>query len=563
MRLGSLLRQSILTIATLLLAACGGGGGGGGEGSAAPPPTFGFNAIPTLVGHNSNQNAFIGFSFAYDADRGGSIFNDPNGDSLTYVMTFNNSATPPAGLTVSGSQLSGTPTESGGFGVTVEARDGRGGTVSDSFFLSIKENSPPQATHPNQNRIVQPGQVDYDATQNGTTFTDPDGHSITYRLSIVNSVGSFTIQGTRIVGSLAAPGFIRGRLEATDELGATSEDLFALVAPATISARPTPATFTYADAELPLPQVYQPGFDPMLWDTMAPTNLTTNAGATLGRVLFYDKRLSITNTHSCASCHQQANGFADPHPFSLGVFNEPTKRNAMALANVRFRLNGKYFWDQRATTLETLALMPIEDLRELGSSLPQVIEELSATDFYPPLFTAAFGTPDVTSERIALALAQFMRSLISYRARFDEAFVMNQPPESVLTDQERRGHGVFVFNCDFCHRNVVHASEFEFNNGLDVVSADPGAGNGSFRVPSLRNIAVSGPYMHDGRFATLAEVIEHYSSGVQPAAHLSAPPVRVGGFNFSAQEKAELEAFLNTLTDAPMLADPKFSDPFQ
>ncbi len=559
MRLGIFLRHSTLATTALLLAACGGGGGG----SAAPPSTIGFNTIPTRVGHNSDQNAFIGFTFAYDADRGGSIFDDADGDALTYVMTFNNSAMPPAGLTVNGSQLSGTPTQSGGFGVRVEASDGRGGTVSDSFFLSIKQNSPPLATRPNQNRIVQPGPVDYDATQNGTTFTDPDGHSFTYRLSIVSSVGSFAVQGLRIVGDFTAPGFVRGRLEATDELGATSEDLFALVVPATLSARPTLGTFTYADAELPLPQVYQPGFDAMLWDTMPPTNLTTNAGATLGRVLFYDKRLSITNTHSCASCHQQANGFADPHAFSLGAFNEPTKRNAMPLANVRFRLNGKYFWDQRAETLETLALMPIEDLSELGSSLPQVLEELSATDFYPPLFAAAFGTPDVTSERMALALAQFMRSLISYRARFDQAFVMGQPPESVLTEQERRGHGVFIPNCDICHTNVVHASEFEFHNGLDVVSADPGVGNGSFRAPSLRNIAVSGPYMHDGRFATLAEVIEHYSTGVKPASHLSVPFVQAGGFNFSAQQKAELEAFLNTLTDAPMLADPKFSDPFQ
>lgn len=559
MRLGIPLRQSILGTTTLLLAACGGGSGGG----AAPPQPNQLNTFPTVVGHNTNQNAFIGHFFTYDVDKDGLIFDDANGDALTYVITFNNSATPPAGLTVNGSQLSGTPTQTGGFGITIQARDGRGGTVTDSFFLAIKENLPPQVTHPNQNRIVQPGPVNYDTTQNGTTFTDPDGHSFTYRLSIVSSVGSFAVQGLRIVGNLTAPGFVRGRLEATDELGATSEDLFALVVPASVSARPTLTAFTYADAELPLPERYQPGFDPELWDTMPPTNLTTNAGATLGRVLFYDKRLSITNTHSCASCHQQAKGFADPHPFSLGVFNEPTKRNAMSLANVRFRLNGRYFWDQRAVTLETLALMPIQDLSELGSSLQQVVDELSATDFYPPLFAAAFGTPDVTGERVALALAQFMRSLISYRARFDQAFLMNQPPDSVLTEQELRGQGAFVPNCEICHTNVVQATESEFNNGLDLVSEDSGVGNGLFRAPSLRNIAVSGPYMHDGRFATLAEVIEQYSSGVQPASHLSAPLIRAGGFNFSAQQKAELEAFLNTLTDAPMLADPKFSDPFQ
>ena len=191
------------------------------------------------------------------------------------------------------------------------------------------------------------------------------------------------------------------------------------------------------------------------------------------------------------------------------------------------------------------------------------MEELSATDFYPPLFTAAFGTPEVTSERMSRALAQFMRSLISHRSRFDQAFTMKQPPESVLTEQERRGHGLFFSNCgSACHKDEVQAVEFPSSNGLDIVSADPGVGEGEFRVHSLRNVAVSGPYMHDGRFATLAEVIEHYSSGVKGVPRLHSA-LRPGGLKFTAQQKAELEAFLLTLTDSPMLTDPKFSDPFQ
>jgi cytochrome c peroxidase len=560
MQLGNRTRTG-LTIASLcLLAACGGGGGGQPGASQLPPPV---NRSPELVGHTTDQSTFVGQPFAVDVNAAGAVFTDPDGGPLTYTITFNGSTTPPPGLTVSGSQLSGTPVESDGYHVIVQARDSGGLTVNDNFSLLIRLNSPPQVVHPNEFRVVQLGTVDYDPTQNDTTFNDPEGQTFTYRLSILTSSGSFTVDGTRLKGEFTQPGFVKAKLEATDELGGVAEDIFALVVPVPLTAEPTlpSPSFIYGDTELALPTVYTSGFTPTLHDTTRATNEITNAGATLGRVLFYDKRLSITNTHSCSSCHRQGNGFADPQPFSIGAFNEATRRNAMALTNVRYNLHDKYFGDERVETLEALALMPIQSPTELGSRLTQVVDELSATDFYPPLFKTAFGTPEVTGERISLALAQFLRSLISYRARFDEAFHMGVPRETVLTDEELRGQGVFTQSCVFCHKDTVHTVEDVFNDGLDILSEDPGAGTGRFRTSSLRNIAASAPYMHDGRFATLSEVIEHYSSGIKAAPALG-PTLIPGGFNLSLQAKTELEAFLNTLTDTPMLTDPKFSDPF-
>jgi cytochrome c peroxidase len=244
----------------------------------------------------------------------------------------------------------------------------------------------------------------------------------------------------------------------------------------------------------------------------------------------------------------------------------------MHLTNVRFNPRDRYFLDSRATALEGLALIPIQTNSELGSSLPQVVAELSATDFYPPLFGAAFGYSGVTEDGIARALAQFMRSFISYRAPFDRAHYSttspwshDQPdPSLVLTPQELRGRDLFIAKqCFHCHMAASFASPWPDNNGLDSVTTDPI--DGRFRVGSLRNIAVTGPYMHDGRFATLREVIDHYNSGIQPHPELAGP---LGGsgtpfrMNFTEDDKLALEAFFHTLTDQEFLNDPKFSDPF-
>jgi cytochrome c peroxidase len=290
-------------------------------------------------------------------------------------------------------------------------------------------------------------------------------------------------------------------------------------------------------------------------------------------VLFYDQRLSLTNTHSCGSCHQQAHGFAAPTRFSEGIIGEPTKRNAMGLTEVRYSVHNLFFSDIRVRSLEALALMPIEEPVELGNSLPRVIEKLSATDFYPPLFTAAFGSPEITSERIAKALAQFLRALISYNAKVD---AYSNPPngqqspplEAVFTPEELIGRQVFrENNCFFCHEDDIQASFSTSNNGLDEVFTDPGSGDGHFRTASLRNVAFTAPYMHDGRFATLREVVDHYNDGVSNSPHLARLLQDGNGgprkMNLTEVQKEGLIAFLHAMTDEQFLRDPRFSDPFQ
>ena len=198
----------------------------------------------------------------------------------------------------------------------------------------------------------------------------------------------------------------------------------------------------------------------------------------------------------------------------------PLKRNAMGLTNVRYNAGG-YFSDQTAETLEAAVTRPIEDVHELGNSLTALEAKLAATDFYRGLFTAAFGSPDVTRDRIAKALAQFLRSILSYQSTFDLAggrlfasgsFVAS----AVYTDEEQRGAEIFGWGCSRggCHVEAVQVTSAAQNTGLYAVLTDMGAGRGRFRPASLRNIAMTAPYMHDGRFATLREVIEHYTTNM-------------------------------------------------
>jgi cytochrome c peroxidase len=566
-------RLSVLLLgAVTALVGCG---GGNSDGSGSAPPV---NQGPRLIGHNSNQLWYRGYTFSHDANANGAVFRDPEGDPLTYEFLFN-SATQYPGFSVSGSKVSGiidyNVTD---MTITVIAKDSEGRSVQDTFRLDVKENSPPEALRPNTNRTVSVGTTDYDAIQGGATFRDADGHALTYSLDVLAANVPVSITGTRIRAVFDGPGFIKVKLTAIDELGAATDDIFALVVPTDISSHPAlpPASYVYDDALLNLPNIHRQSRESTipLWDTTPTGNPTTNAGATLGRVLFYDKRLSVTNTVSCGSCHEQSRGFTVGARFGVGAFGDETPRNPMALTNSRYNLLDRYFLDVRVSTLESLALMPIQDQRELGNTLALLEEKLAATDFYPPLFQAAFGTSDVTSDRIARALAQFLRSLISYRAKFDVAYhaVGDEIPDEdlILTAQERRGKDVFFESrCAFCHRVDSGAMNDTANNGLDVLSADPGrAPRSEFRAASLRNIAVSAPYMHDGRFATLREVIDFYDSGVQRSQWLNillldantGTPQRL---NLSEEDKQALEAFLSTFTDVAFLADPKFSDPFQ
>ena len=244
----------------------------------------------------------------------------------------------------------------------------------------------------------------------------------------------------------------------------------------------------------------------------------------------------------------------------------------MGLANARFYQRGRFFWDERAATLEAQVLMPIQDTTEMGMTLAGLVAKVGGTKYYPSLFQAAFGTPQVTSDRIAAALAQFVRSIESYQSKFDQAFAGMGPggPNfgGALTPDEALGQQLFVGvgRCAQCHATNAQVSDDVHNTGLDAVSADTGAGGARFKAPSLRNIGVRAPYMHDGRFTTLAQVIEHYDAGIQGNPNLDrrlrGPNGAPQRLNLTAQQKSALVAYLNTLTDQTLLTAAKFSNPF-
>jgi cytochrome c peroxidase len=331
----------------------------------------------------------------------------------------------------------------------------------------------------------------------------------------------------------------------------------------------------YGYADIDLPPHFKTPFAAR-FDNTPDDNPVTDDGATLGRVLFYDTRLSANNTVSCSSCHVQKNAFADPNRFSKGFEGKRTDRHAMSLANLRYFLRGRFFWDERAENLEEAVLVPIQSKTEMGQDLTRLVEVLAKDKKYPELFQKAFGDSKVTKERIAKALAEFLRSLVSCRAKYDEGLarvtsVRDDFPN--FTVQENRGKALFLNNCAVCHLpgQEAHFSMIRpANNGLDAdyKNADGGVGDvtlngpqiGLFQSPSLRNVEHTGPYMHDGRFDTLDKAIDHYSKEVKP--HPNLDP-RMRRLNFTDSEKAALITFLKTLTDQKFLTDPKFSDPFQ
>ena len=303
-------------------------------------------------------------------------------------------------------------------------------------------------------------------------------------------------------------------------------------------------------------------------DNSPPANPITNPGATLGRVLFYGVRLSRDDRLACAGCHRQAFGFGDTVRFGRGHLGRPLPRHTMALGNARFNAGGRFFWDERATSLEAQVLQPIADSMEMGLEPEALVRKLAATSFYPALFTAAFGSPDITRDRIAAALAQFVRSLVSARSRLDAVYATGTAPDpTLLTPAEREGLQLFTtVGCINCHRTIAFFADKASNNGLDSIPADTGAGGGRFKPASLRNVAVRPPYMHDGRFATLRQVVEFYDHGVHNSPGLD-PRLRATDgeprrLHLSATHVDALVAFMEALTDSTFLRDERFSDPF-
>lgn len=338
--------------------------------------------------------------------------------------------------------------------------------------------------------------------------------------------------------------------------------------------------------------VDNPWSSPYGVDNTPTNNPTTDLGATLGRVLFHDKRLSKSNRVSCAGCHAQTDGFADDKAFSQGFVNDQTRRNSMSLVNLKSKFN--FFWDSRATELESQVLLPITDHIEMGlDDEDELINKLDQIDYYPELFSDAFGDEEITLERVSMAMAQYMRALESFNSKYDKE-VFNQFENFSLS--EKNGMDLFFnkLHCGQCHNGSDFRGWGHANVGLDLVYEDNGAselsGNGeggNFVIPTLRNIAVSGPYMHDGRFETLEEVIEHYANGVQNhewldfrlrffasgwSQTIDSPNILNNVQNseegdplklvLSDEEVADLVNFLETLTDTEMLNDPKYSSPF-
>lgn len=309
-------------------------------------------------------------------------------------------------------------------------------------------------------------------------------------------------------------------------------------------------------------------------------NPITDAGATLGRVLFYDKKLSFNNTVSCGSCHHQAEGFADSKKFSVGFEGQLTGRNANSIVNAS--MQSSYFWDGREVRLEDMVLKPINNHIEMGiDKIENLDKKLSGTSYYPELFNKAFGSTEISKVKISKALAQFLRSMVSFGSKADQS--------ANLSAQEEKGFQIFInkANCDRCHAganmrgyyedlSIIGGSVGAFANiGLDEKYSDKGLGafqaekEGYFRVPTLRNIELTAPYMHDGRFGSLEEVVEHYNSGIKNHPLLSLElrsnwdpnslPLKL---NLTPEEKSDLVAFLKTLTDKKLLADERYSDPF-
>ena len=345
---------------------------------------------------------------------------------------------------------------------------------------------------------------------------------------------------------------------------------------------PVPNGTTYLD--LPsTPYVYYSGF--------ANTD-TVNSKATLGRVLFYDNHMSVNNSVSCGSCHKQAAGFADNVSLSNGFDNRLTARNSKGILNEFGRSQmfldptimilsqeQPLFWDGRESILKNLVNRPITNHVEMGIDNPDqdLPARLSPLSYYNQLFFNAYGDKNITSDRISECIAIFMGAIQSNNSRFNLYQAGNR---SILSAIELQGMNLFAskYNCENCH-HVIDQGVYTFADfkdiGLDDVYTDLGRGAitkqptdmGLFRVPSLENVALTAPYMHDGRYKTLEDVVDHYSHSIKKSPNLDTIFIDTYGqpksLNIPDEDKAALVAFLNTLTDFSTVTDPKLSNPFK
>ena len=296
----------------------------------------------------------------------------------------------------------------------------------------------------------------------------------------------------------------------------------------------------------------------------------TAAEVALGRRLFHDANLSLDGTVSCASCHLQSQGFSDPNAVSSGIHGAQGTRNAMALVNLGF--DERFFWDGRRSSLASQAHDPVVDPNEMGARWTAIERYLQEDEAYPQMFYEAFGNTQVDSIQATRAIAAFETTLLSFKSPYDAFFY--EGVNSALDSSAQRGFELFFgeAECVHCHGGPLLTDQSFKSNGLDGAVTDPGLGAvtgadedlGKFKVPTLRNIAATAPYMHDGRFATLMEVVEHYNSGVDSLAPNLDPDMHAyeEGLNLTEQQKQDLVAFMESFTDPEFLQNPAFSDPF-
>jgi len=311
-------------------------------------------------------------------------------------------------------------------------------------------------------------------------------------------------------------------------------------------------------------------------------NPMTVEGVALGRKLFYEKKLSGDNTMACAGCHAPSSAFSDPNQFSEGIDGVVGTRNSMPLINLGW--NESYFWDGRAKTLEEQIILPVIDPFEMHDTWMNVTSKLQSDVEYRNMFFEAFGTAEIDSILSAKAIAQFIRTMISGNSKFDVIYKVENgfaltTYEAIVyasvTASEIAGYVLFNdFNgadCIHCHKGALMQIQGFSNNGLDAIFTDIGRGavtnnpldNGKFKIPTLRNIAYSAPYMHDGRFASLDDVINHYSHNIQISSSLD-PLIEFsdfGGVQLDAFEKDLLKQFLMTLSDERFINNPDFKEP--
>lgn len=310
-------------------------------------------------------------------------------------------------------------------------------------------------------------------------------------------------------------------------------------------------------------------------------NPLTQEGVMLGRMLFYEKRLSDNNTLACAGCHRQTDAFSDLSQFSIGTAGLPGERQAMAIVNMAWNTNG-FFWDGRSESLRDQSLRPIQDPLEMNQTLEASIDKIKNDQIYKDQFKAAFNSEEVTSYKMSLALEQFMLSMVSVNSKYDRVLLgLDQFTEAELHGKElfeteyNPGSSTIGADCVHCHSGFNFQNNEYMNNGLDEESdfTDLGLFNvtqnpedrAKFKVPTLRNIALTPPYMHDGRFNTLEEVLVHYNEGIKTSSTVD-PAIlttQSTGLGLTQEDIDDIVLYLHTFTDDEFLINLEFSDPFQ